>query len=63
MRFRPGGYNTFEPASAHHRFNKDSVALREVHNGIFKYNKLMPNIFIQNYDMGTLDEDLEPLVN
>ena len=39
MRFKPGGLSTFEAASAHHRFNKDSTALREVHNGIFKLNK------------------------
>lgn len=28
IRFRPGGLNTFEAASAHHRFNKEAVALR-----------------------------------
>jgi len=56
--------STFEAASAHHRFKKDSVALRDVHNGIYKYNKQMPKILVANYDLGTLDDEMrEPMMS
>jgi hypothetical protein len=30
-KFMPGGLGTFEAATAHHKYNKESTALREVY--------------------------------
>ena len=37
-KFKPGGLSTFEAATAHHKYNKESTALREVYKQIYVKN-------------------------
>lgn len=35
----PGGHGTFEAATAHHKYNKESTALREIYKQIYKTDR------------------------
>ena len=67
-KFKPGGLSTFEAATAHHKYNKESTALREVYKQIYVKNQKVKSLnFMANRDsIGTLPSEMvsnESIVN
>ena len=52
-KFQPGGHGTFEAATAHHKYNKESTALREMYRHIYKNNAVIKT----QESVGTFDGD------
>jgi hypothetical protein len=55
LKLTPGGGHTFEPANAHHKFLKESTAIRTVHKNFFGAHKSnSKNVgFIGSGDVGS----------
>ncbi len=49
-KFQPGGLGTYEAATAHHKYNKESTALREIYKHIYSTNKKSKNGLMASRD-------------